>query len=457
MRSEHDRREDRRGRSAVPADRTAPDTRAGLAEIQRSRGVSIAQVLALQQAVGNGAVSRAVRDGAVRPARARIARLAKNPFEDPAHWADWRGAAAGIEAYLKLSKGARRKFVRETYKRDLVRVLLALSPVHKVHKYNAAIMEITRFVEEEETRASAGMTDDQMASVQQKWMKKQAEDAAKAAALSKTPPGGPAPPPPTAADVEDERKKHVESTSIPPAGPSSWGTMTKPVRAAWTTRALAAIRSVVALAKAKHPVLKLTASKFRVAFEDVETRGAGVLAFGEPDYAGGTRAAIGFDFVTAAERNPAYVMDIVVHELYGHPGYGEYGTEYHLGLYDRAMTKMPGYTKPAEGTPARTSELDAYAYQETEIYSFLRSMPYRTAPKAADVGLVPDLDTQMIVDYRVGLMKDQWAPALIVPILRGFRMRLVIDPRIPASALKVIDQAVLTNFDAATVAKVKKP
>jgi hypothetical protein len=147
---------------------------------------------------------------------------------------------------------------------------------------------------------------------------------------------------------------------------------------------------------------------------------------------------------------------VVVHEVAGHPEYGVYGTEYHLALYDAAMAKMPGYAKPAAGSAARRTEIDAYAYQETEMYSVLRSMPYRTAPKPADVGKVPNLDTQTIVTWRVGLMKQQWAPTLIVPILRGYRMRLVIDPRITGVALGVFDKAVLASFDAATAAAVKK-
>jgi hypothetical protein len=69
---------------------------------------------------------------------------------------------------------------------------------------------------------------------------------------------------------------------------------------------------------------------------------------------------------------------------------------------------------------------------------------------------VPALDTQRLVTYRVGLMKRQWAPKLIVGLLRGFRRRLVIDPRIRAAALGVFDTAVRTNFDAATEAAVKK-
>jgi hypothetical protein len=421
-----------------------------------ARGSVLAeQVLGLQKAAGNRAVSRAVRVGAIRPARLVLARLVKNPFNDPTAFKDAPSAAKAIEDYKALVLVDRRDSVKGSYKKDLVRVLAALSRADQVQKYRDPIREITRWVEEEETRASAAMTDDQIATTQKDFLKKQAEAAAAAEVAKKAPKDKP-PPKPTQAEVEAERKKQVESTSIKPAGPSGWDAMSAKEKADWTTAGNDAVKKVVAHANAKHPELALKDTHFRVAFKDVEKRGATVIAFGESDGAGGTRAAVGFAFVRAVKLDPAYVMDVVVHEVAGHPEYGRYGTEYHLALYDAAMAKTPGYIKPAGGTPARTSEIDAYAYQETEMYSVLRSMPYRTAPKPADVGKVPNLDTRTIVTYRVGLMKKQWAPTLIVPILRGYRMRLVIDPRITAAALKVFDDAVLTNFDAATLAKVKK-
>ena len=435
--------------------RTGPagTARAGVEGERRSGELAPAEVLALQARAGNAVVARAVRSGRIRAPRVRLARLVKNPFTDAAAWKDAAGASAAIDAYVALSAADRLTAVTESYTKDLVQVLRTLTKADQAHKYREAIREITRAVEEIETRASAVMTDDQIATTQRDFLKKQAEDAAAAA---KPPPKVGPPPKPTQAEVEAERKKQVESTSIAPPKPSGWDAMAAAERTKWTTRATSAVAKVVAHAKAKHPELALTDKAFRIAFKDVESRGATVVAFGESDGAGGTRAAVGFAFVTAVELNPAYVMDVVVHEVAGHPEYGPYGTEYHLALYDRAMGKMPGYVKPAAGTSARRSEIDAYAYQETEMYSVLRSMAYRTAPSAADAGKVPNLDTQRIVTYRVGLMKKQWAPTLIAAVLRGYRKRLVIDPRISGAALGVFDTALKTHFDAATVAKIAK-
>lgn len=403
----------------------------------------VERVLALQRRAGNAAVVR------------WLARVPKNPFDDPGSWSGAAKAAAAIDAYVVLAEADRRAFVKASYAKDLVRVLAALSRQDQVHKYRAAIMEICRWAEEEETRASAGMTDDQIASEQKDWMKQQAEAAAKAEAATKAPKGKP-PPAPSAADIETQRRKQVEKTSIKPAGPIGWDALSAPAKKAWEDRGKKAVAKVVAHATANHPELKLKDTHFRVAFKDVEKRGATVVAFGESDGAGGTRAAVGYAFVTAVELDPAYVMDVVVHEIYGHPEYGTYGTEYHLKLYDAAMAKMPGYVKPAAGTQERTSEIDAYAYQETEMYSVLRSMPYRTAPKPAHAAKVPALDTQRIVEYRVGLLKQQWAPKLIVAILRGYRRRLILDPRISGAAMSVFYVAVDKHFDAATAAAVKK-
>lgn len=222
-------------------------------------------------------------------------------------------------------------------------------------------------------------------------------------------------------------------------------------QADWIRRGNAAIAAVVSYAAAHHPELKLTSANFKVDFPGIEKRGRGVVAAGSP-------AMVGKAFVESAERNPAYVMDVVVHEVLGHPEYGVYGTEYHLKLYDAAARKVPGYTPPDpatdEGKAARKRELDAYAYQATEIFALVRSMSYRTAPTAADAAAVPNLDTQRLVTWHVGLIKRQWAPTLVVAILRGLRQRLAIDPRITPAALAVFDAAVLANFDAATQAAV---
>ncbi|MFZ3325578.1 MAG: hypothetical protein WA231_06625, partial [Methylocella sp.] len=235
----------------------------------------------------------------------------------------------------------------------------------------------------------------------------------------------------------------------PPAAHSWWASLSPTEQASWTTRGNAAISTVVSYASSTHPELGVTSANFNLDFPGTEARGANVIAAGSP-------AMVGRAFVTTAELNPAYVMDIVVHEIFGHPEYGVYGTEYHLKLYDAAAKKVPGYTQPAAGTAQRRTELDAYAYHETEIYAVLRSSAFRTAPTAADAPKVPTVDPQKVVTWHVGLMKQQWPSSLIVAILRGLRQRLVIDPRISGAALSIFDTALDQNLDAASAAETKK-
>ncbi len=360
-----------------------------------------------------------------------------NPFADPAAVASAAGAAKAMADYQKLGEVERRWAVRMSYKGPLRSVLAQLPASDQVKTFAPQLMEIGRFVEEIATRATAGMSDDQIAAEEAKFLTKQATD--EAAKKS-----GSAPPTPT--QVEQTRKDQVAATSIPAGGTTWWRSLSETQQADWIKRGNAAIASVVSDAAAHHPELGLTAAHFNLDFPGTEKRGATVVAAGSP-------AMVGKVFVESAELNPAYVMDVVVHEIFGHPAYGPYGTEYHLKLYDTAASKVPGYTPPdttAAGKEARRQELDAYAYQETEIFAVLRSMPYRTAPAAADAAVVPNLDTQTLVTWHVGLVKRQWSPTLVVALLRGLRQRLAIDPRIAPAALAVFDAAVLANFDAAT-------
>jgi hypothetical protein len=371
----------------------------------------------------------------------------KNPFDDAKAWSSAAEAAIAMTAYQALSEPDRRAAVAATYKTNLIRVLSSLSAGDRAKTFVAPLREITRWVEELETRASAGKTDVGIADEQAKFLIKRAADDAKAAADAAAKAKGVAAKPPTPAEIEKARKDAVAATSIPKAAATWWGSLSAADRASWTTRGNAAIDAVVKHATAKHPELGITKANFNLDFPGTEARGARVVAAGSP-------AMVGQAFVIAVELNPAYVMDVVVHEVFGHPEYGSYGTEYHLSLYDLASTKIPGYVKPVAGSGERTTELDAYAYQETEIYAVLRSMAYRTAPTKADAPKVPNLDTQALVTWHVGLMKKQWAPTLIVAILRGLRKRLLIDPRITGPALTVFDTAVEVNFDKKTRAAV---
>jgi hypothetical protein len=119
------------------------------------------------------------------------------------------------------------------------------------------------------------------------------------------------------------------------------------------------------------------------------------------------------------------------------------------------MAKVPGYTQPVGA--GRTSELDAYAYQETEIYSLLRGFAYHKDLDKAHKGKgLVTVDAPNWVASRIGLMKAQWEPALAIATVRGLYQRLRMDPRITPAALKLFRDGVKSQFDAASAAAILK-
>jgi hypothetical protein len=375
-----------------------------------------------------------------------------NPFDDPRVAANEANAKAALDAYQKLPEPTRRAAVAASYKTgNIIRMMLSqLSMADQSSTYGPVIREITRWAEELETRASAGLTDDQIAAEQAAFMQKLNEDRAKKTTAAKAPKGKPAPVP-TKAEIEQARKETIkEGASYRPQTVTGWDGLTKAEQAAWTLRGNSAITTVVAYAKLHYPELGLTAANLKLDFKGIEQVGANAVAAGSP-------ALIGRSFVETVELNPAYVMDVLVHEIYGHPAYGTYGTEYHMVLYDLAAAKQPGYVQPPAGSDERKLELANYAYQETEIFAVLRSVPYRTAPSAADAAKVPNLDSQTLVNWHVGEIKKQWSPKLIVAILRGLRRRLLLDPRITPAAFAIFDKALGATCAAADVAKITAP
>lgn len=360
-----------------------------------------------------------------------------------------------IDQYRQISTTALRLsvFQRMHAKGNIGKLLRALSAAD-LQDYRAEVQQLLRWVQESETRTASGMTDDQMAGKQATFVQDEARKKAEADLKAATPKGK-TPPKPSAADLAAARKKNVEATSIPPSAATGWAAMSAVEQSGWKTRGQAAIKKLVAHAKKVAPELKMTDADFLADFPGVESRGAGVIAYGQGGGPRGTLAVFGFEFVKSVEADPAYVMDVVVHEMFGHPEYGAYGTEYHLDLYDKAMAKVPGYSKPAGA--GRTREVDAYAYQETEIYSLLRGFAYHKDLAKADQGKgLVTVDAPNWVASRIGLMKAQWEPTLAVAMVRGLYQRLRMDPRITPAALKLFTDGVKAQFDAAGAAAILK-
>ena len=432
--------------------RYAPETRSG----RRLIAHELAHVL---QQHGGAAVAPGSR------------RLRRSPFDTAARVAQFsylmglvmaRGAAASADAtaamavYKTMPAGERGMVFSSFFAVGGITALMQSLPKKEAaDNYVDEVREILRWVEEGTTRAAAGQTDDQMADQQAKFQIAEANKQAAADAAAKAPKNTPAPKP-TAAEVEAARKSRVESSSIAAPATVTWDTMDAATKASWTTRADKAANSVVAHATATFPELKLVKADLLADFPAIEKRGVGVLAFaGGP--ASAPVAVFGYEFVRAAEADPAYVLGVVVHELLGHKEYGAYGSEYHLKLYDLAQTKIPGYTQPAAGTKERNSEIDAYAYQETEIYALLRSMSYSKdiAPKHAGLGLVGYKPADW-AKSRIGTMKTQWEPRLAVAMAQGLYQRLLLDPRISGPAINAFRDGVRIYFTALEAKEILK-
>jgi hypothetical protein len=277
------------------------------------------------------------------------------------------------------------------------------------------------------------MTDVQLANTQAAFIRSQDEARARAMTGSPTP---------SVAQVEQAHRTNVaaESSIRPPAPVSWWGSLTPAQRATWTTDANNAINAIVAYATAHYPDLALTNADFVVDFAGVEGRGANVQAFGAPGgVAGRILAHVGRGWVEMVKANPAYGMSIVVHELHGHPEFGgTMGTTYPAALYSRAL-----------GRPMTPAEIDTFGYEDTEIYSLLRSMPYHTGLAPADVALRPyEIDPAKTVEWHLRQIKTQWEPSVARALATGLYRRLVMDPRIVAAALHAYESAVRAVFPA---------
>jgi len=354
-------------------------------------------------------------------------------------------AKKALDQYGALADGDRQSsVVRYAPTGALERLLRALPPGAATAggSYNAIIQDILGRVQRLgalESAAASGLSNQaQVAQTQATFM--QARNAAAAAAAL---PVGTVP---TPAQVAAQQSGQVAATSIAPAASA----MTPAQEAACNAAVTAAIPAAVAYAAAHHPELHLVAADFKADCRGVQNRGARVLAFGST-VAGRRVAVVGQPFVDVMAVNPAYAMSVIVHELFGHPEYGPYtaaGTEYGLTLYDQAAALMPGYTQPTGA--ARTSETDAYAYQETEIYSLLRSLPYHTNLAPADAALQPGyVDPEPTVLARIRIITQQWEPRIAKALVRGLYQRFRIDPRLTPAALAAFERGVRANFTAA--------
>lgn len=246
-------------------------------------------------------------------------------------------------------------------------------------------------------------------------------------------------PAPTAAQVSAQQTASVASTSIAP----QTATLSVADENSQNTAATAARATFITWARANHPDLNLRRSDIRIDSRAIFNRGLGIIAFADAG-----KAVVGPTFTRLVNANPAYALPTIIHELRGHVQYGPYaqpGSEYGLELYDQAAALMPGYTQPTGA--GRTSEIDAYAYQETEIYSLMLEVPYYTPVTPAHSALAGiNYDPVPEISNRIGIIKTQFEPRVARSLLRGLVLRFRADPRLSSRSVDAFEQGIRSNY-----------
>ena len=247
-------------------------------------------------------------------------------------------------------------------------------------------------------------------------------------------------PSPTAAQISAQQVTSVASTSIAP----QTATLSVADETLQNTAAIAARAVFVTWVKANHPDLNIKSADIRVDSRAIFDRGLSIIAFADAG-----QAVVGPAFTQAVNANPAYALPTIIHELRGHEQYGPYGqagSEYGLELYDLAAPLMTsGYTQPTGA--GRTSEIDAYAYQETEIYSLMIEVPYFTPVTPVHSALSSvNYDPAPEISNRIGTIKTQFEPRVAKSLLRGLLLRFRADPRLSSKAITAFEQGIRNNF-----------
>jgi hypothetical protein len=333
----------------------------------------------------------------------------------------WTAALArqALNEYQGLPDSGQETWVNTHYGSGAVSLLLNAIPASEIAAggpHNATVQSILQRVQRTGAlsfAATQGLTS-QAAMAQEQATFMRANNAAAAQALV-----GPAAAP-TPAQVAAQQSTQVASTSIA----TQTAVLSAADEALWNTDATAAVTTFVTWVQANHAGLNITAADLRVDARAVFDRGQGVIAFSDAG-----KAVVGRSFTLAVNANPAYALPTVVHELRGHQQYGPYAqprSEFGLELYDQAAALMPGYTQPADtaADKPRTREIDAYGYQETEIYSLMLEVPHYTpnAPAHASLSSI-NYDPAPAISARIGLIKTQWEPRVAKSLLRGLVLR----------------------------------
>lgn len=411
------------------------------ADADNAAAVTVASLwLGGAQSIGAGALPRlksGLRLQSCKRGRSRSSAALQNAYQGRTPWTAALAQQA-LDDYRGRSAADQATWFTTHYPGGTVNKILQAMPANQIGAggaYNSTVQSILQRIQRREAIAFAGTlglsSQAQMAQAQATMMTARNAAAARAALGSGSTP--------TPAQVSAQQSGQVASTSIAPQA----ATLSPADERTQNAAATRAVTTFVTWATANHRALNIQSSDFRVDSRAVFNRGQNVLAFAES-----RKVVVGHAFAQAVQANPAYAMPTVIHELRGHEQYGPYGTagsEYGLELYDLAAARMSGYTQPTGA--GRTSEIDAYAYQETEIYSLMISVPYHTPLAAAHSSLSSvTYNPSTLISSRIGIIKNQWESRVARSLLRGLYVRLKNDPRVPPQGLRAFEQGIRNNF-----------
>lgn len=364
-------------------------------------------------------------------------------------------AEEAVQLYSGMSTTDRQTFVTRYLPYARIGPLLDLLPPRSTEPggaYEVPVRDLLQRIQRvgaQTYAATTGLaTEADMVNAQGAHMTAEATAAAAAAAPTSVTP-------PTPAQITAAHTTQVTANAIAPPV----ATMTPAAAAVInTTLTTVTIPAFLTWCRSAHPELPLAASNFRADALAVFNRGANVLGFGGGPASGSTGSVcvVGQAWSDTVAVNPAYGLPIVVHEVYGHSTYGVYGApgvEYGLELYDRAAPLMPGYTQPAPGVDAnangvadRTEEIDNFAYQETEMYSWMRMVPYYVPTAATDTTVTANYDPGPQIIHRISRVKAAWEPRVARSLLRGLYLRFMADPTIRGPAMNYFRDGVRAAF-----------
>jgi len=352
-------------------------------------------------------------------------------------------ASSVLDAYEGLRGADRDSKVREFHgvgnANDGIRRLLAALDPAELERRRMLVSDMQERVQRLAVETTSGKTVAQLGAVEGANMRAQNEARVRADAASR----GVVPPPTLSpADVaraQDEETRRTSPITAPPAT-DAWTALGNgsAAQASWNARAAAIIPRVVAACARLAPDVPITAANLKWAPLEVAQDGENVYAFsGDP-------ISFGMNFVETAEANPDYCVRTVIHEIRGHPDFGNIAYQStEAQVYAAAHT-----AEPTLGLPWDTDEENnTFDYIGTEIYAALREVPYDVPLTAADtargLGAITIADN---IDNKVGLVKSKFTLPTARALVQGLYERFRVDPRVTRAALAIYVAQVEKHF-----------